>query len=462
MLALEVEFLLHRYVATDFRDREQAEWPPHPARLFSALVAAAYESELGESARAALLWLESQPPPHIRAEESPAVQMPVTVFVPVNDPSDDLLPQRAERQPRAFPSVVPEHPTVHFIWPDAQADAILSRLLGDVAANVTYLGSSRSPVRVRLVNHAPTPNWSPDEAGETVLRIPREGRLQSLEWHYQNGLRPPAAAFQGYRFGDVCSATAAPETVFNEMVVYRLGGPVLMEIETTLKLTDTLRAAAMSRAQEILGEVPEILSGHDAEGKPSSTPHAAYVTLPFVSDSQEHADGRVMGLAVVMPKVIPTEQRRRLAKALSLVDHLMVPGVGRLGLDRVTPEQGIPHNLRQSTWTGPCRRWASVTPVLFDRFPKRNRGGIEEVIAKGCEYVGLPRPSEVIADRYSPLFGVEPSFKYVKERRTGPKAKLYTHVTLTFDQDVRGPILLGAGRYFGLGLLRPLRKEVAS
>jgi CRISPR-associated protein Csb2 len=246
------------------------------------------------------------------------------------------------------------------------------------------------------------------------------------------------------------------------MVVYRLGGPVLMEIETTLKLTDALRAAVMSRAQETLGQVPEVLSGHHAGGNPSSTPHAAYVTLPFVSDAQEHADGRVMGVAVVLPKAVPTDQRRRLAKALSLVDHLMVAGVGRLGLDRVTPEQGIPRNLRQSTWTGLSRRWASVTPVLVDRFPKRNRGGIEEVIAKSCEHVGLPRPSEVIADRYSPLFGVEPSFRYITNRGPGTTAKLYTHVTLTFDQDVRGPVLLGAGRYFGLGLMRPLRKEVAS
>src|SRR3954454_21793932 len=105
MLALEVEFLLGRYAATDFRDRERSEWPPHPARLFSALVAAAHESGLGESARAALLWLETLEPPHLAAEATPAEQPPVTVFVPVNDPEKDSLPQRAERQPRSFPSV---------------------------------------------------------------------------------------------------------------------------------------------------------------------------------------------------------------------------------------------------------------------------------------------------------------------------------------------------------------------
>src|SRR5207248_7942432 len=104
MLALEVEFLLGRYAAADFRDRDRPEWPPHPARLFSALVAAAHGSGMGESARDALLWLEGLPPPQLCAEGAPAAQSPVTAYVPVNHPGEDFLPQRAERQPRTLPS----------------------------------------------------------------------------------------------------------------------------------------------------------------------------------------------------------------------------------------------------------------------------------------------------------------------------------------------------------------------
>jgi CRISPR-associated protein Csb2 len=37
--------------------------------------------------------------------------------------------------------------------------------------------------------------------------------------------------------------------------------------------------------------------------------------------------------------------------------------------------------------------------------------------------------------------------------------RLFTHVTLTFAQAARGPVLIGSGRYFGLGLLRPLQEE---
>jgi hypothetical protein len=53
------------------------------------------------------------------------------------------------------------------------------------------------------------------------------------------------------------------------MVVYRLDGPVEMEIETTLKLTSLLRAAVLRRAQDTGPTIPEVLSGHDEQGKPS-------------------------------------------------------------------------------------------------------------------------------------------------------------------------------------------------
>jgi CRISPR-associated protein Csb2 len=466
MLALEVEFLLGRYAATDFRDRDKAEWPPHPARLFSALVAAAYESGLGESARAALLWLESQPPPCIAADKEPGRQTPVTVYVPVNDPGDDLLPQRAERQPRAFPSVLPAvetpgaRPRVHFIWAEANPDSLLRGLLASVAAQVSYLGSSRSPVCVRLAENPPEPTWFPDDAGKDVLRVPSPGRLESLAWHYTNGLRPPAGAFQRYRRGQA-SVSAEHQTVYGEMVVYRLTGPAEMEIETALRLTEVLRAAAMSRAQEALGEVPAVLSGHDGRGKPLGVPHAAYVGLPFVSDTQPHADGRVLGVAVVLPRALPVQERRRLGRALARVDHLMVPGVGRLGLQRVMPGEAAHHNLREETWSGPRTRWASATPVVLDRFPKKGGPGLADILARSCEHVGLPRPAEVTAGAFSPLHGVEPSSRF-RVRRGQGAPRLYTHVTLTFDEPVRGPLLLGAARHFGLGLLRPLRRGVGN
>ena len=66
MLAIEIELLMGRYAATAHHDRGKAEWPPHPARFFSALVAALYDrEEADQDERAALLWLEKQGAPSL-------------------------------------------------------------------------------------------------------------------------------------------------------------------------------------------------------------------------------------------------------------------------------------------------------------------------------------------------------------------------------------------------------------
>src|SRR5882724_9692841 len=87
MLALGIELLTGRYVATAYNDRRRAEWPPHPARVFSALVATHFEDpERDPRERDALLWLERQAAPEIHGTEAHHRDV-VDVFVPVNDPS---------------------------------------------------------------------------------------------------------------------------------------------------------------------------------------------------------------------------------------------------------------------------------------------------------------------------------------------------------------------------------------
>lgn len=88
MLAIEVVFLTGRYTATAYNTRGRGEWPPHPARLFSALVAAHFggdsDSPDGLQERHMLEWLELHRPPYIHASTATSRDV-VTVFVPVND-----------------------------------------------------------------------------------------------------------------------------------------------------------------------------------------------------------------------------------------------------------------------------------------------------------------------------------------------------------------------------------------
>src|SRR6266540_3900053 len=132
MLTLEVEFLTGVSVAATPNRREEPEWPPHPDRLFQALVAAWGRSDEPLSdERAALEWLETLPAEDIVISAPSAHRRGVaTVFVPPNDArttkdpakSIRVIPElRKNRQPRTFPAVIPaaEPPLVHYTWPNA-------------------------------------------------------------------------------------------------------------------------------------------------------------------------------------------------------------------------------------------------------------------------------------------------------------------------------------------------------
>jgi CRISPR-associated protein Csb2 len=87
VFAIVVELLAGRYTATQFNDRHEAEWPPHPARLYSAMVATWADSDDPDpEERAALRWLEEQGAPAIHCGEDYRRSV-VTHFAAVNDPS---------------------------------------------------------------------------------------------------------------------------------------------------------------------------------------------------------------------------------------------------------------------------------------------------------------------------------------------------------------------------------------
>lgn len=89
MLAVQVELLTGRYVASQFNDRNRAEWPPHPSRLFSAAVAAWAEADVPDvRERAALHWWEEQGEPSVACswgQDGFSERAAVVHYVPVND-----------------------------------------------------------------------------------------------------------------------------------------------------------------------------------------------------------------------------------------------------------------------------------------------------------------------------------------------------------------------------------------
>ena len=81
----------------------------------------------------------------------------------------------------------------------------------------------------------------------------------------------------------------------------------------------------------------------------------------------------------------------------------------------------------------------------------------ERIIGQACRRVGLPEPARVIVAPAPLVAGSQPARRFAPfPRREGRLRRVLVHAELQFETPVAGPILLGAGRFLGLGLFRPL------
>lgn len=136
-----------------------------------------------------------------------------------------------------------------------------------------------------------------------------------------------------------------------------------------------------------------------------------------------------------------------------------------LGKWRLEADDEGKHNLRPDVWTAGnqgATRWATVAPVVFDKHAKAKdlaeRGlELEAMIKEGCVRIGLPEPAQVTITPVSVHLGVPPSHAFPRLKRKDGSDRRHAHAILDFDEPVRGPIALCAGRYRGYGFCRPLR-----
>ena len=482
MFALRVEYLTGVSVSQQHDDRSSAEWPPHPARLFFALASAFFETGEDPEEEAFLNWLERQEPPALAVTE--ATRRSVVVhYVPVNDvragrgtgraarapgPEElSVLPEYRKRQPRTFPAALPLDPVVHFIWLRAELPPELRAAARRLLAKVTYLGHSASLVCVHPEPNPPPPTLLPCEGTPSsgdlqVLRVCFPGQLTELRRvHHRylaSGNRGPLPcrmqAYRPVRDDEENRRRVPVAPVFGDMVIFRrTSGPVL-PILAGFQAVEALRGAVLSACSE---PIPEELSGHGPDGRPSERPHVAFVALPDVA--HRHADGHVVGLAAVLPAGLVGAVRLKVLRAIGDVSRLVMGATGEWEVKRVPPGIGDgPLALREATWRQSARRWATVTPIVLDRYPDEPFGPeAERIVAQSCERVGLPHPAFVFLSAYSVLRGVPPAHAFYRVRPRSRDARPVVHAVIEFPYPVPGPVLLGAGRYRGWGLCRPLR-----
>ncbi len=560
MIAIEVNFLTGRYCAASHHDRRQPEWPPHGARLFSAMVAAWADCEPTDDAeREALEWLESRPPPQISAPNV-IPRSVVSHFVPVNDvgvistspyhtrfssirdlltqwdeektsagrftpkskrirrgidkkrdvssivkftkdskqalkDAQALMPEGRVKKERFFPSVTlapscesgsddagtatvrcGHSPPVVYSWsedPKPEIAVALDRLL----SRVTRLGHSSSLVSCRLRVRQAEPTYLPGR-GPVILRWVRTGQLEALEREHERhlGVRVrhlPSVAVP-YRElrprHDRSRQASTPKTAGDWIVFELLPRHRSLPMTRTVEVTRLLRDSLLSHARDPL---PEGLSGHCSNGSPTKKPHVSFLALPNVG--HEFGDGRLMGLAVSLPNDLESLARTVTLAGIGAWERAqggesLRLTMGRHGVVEIVRRQG-PHalvSLRRGLWARQSRSWVSVSPVALPKHPgnfgkgsysKRARAWrrAEELVADSCEHVGLPRPARVQVSLNPYVTGARPvrDFPSFRQGRGQGFIRRLVHAAVDFDQPVRGPLLLGSGRFLGLGLMRP-------
>ncbi|HRP80933.1 MAG TPA: type I-U CRISPR-associated protein Csb2 [Flavobacteriales bacterium] len=563
MLAIEIELLTGRYAATAHNDRSRAEWPPHPARFFSALVAALHDHDPVDAAeREALLWLEKQDPPSLMVDQEPRVGMRQVqgIYVPVNDltigqdaglqpeawsvafakqqdktkeklkkaeaklqeeismnaGSDAskkalkavenakravanhgfsdvdlkmavaLMPERRTRQVRTFPVVLPEATTFAFIWPEADATSYRPAL-ERLCARVTRLGHSSSLVRCLVVDRDITPTLVPNDEGDVNLRVVGAGQLDRLEIAFglpadtekigHRGVQSRVLPARPQWYGPAFKAeTGLPKatSVFSStdwVIFERVGGSRPVSSRAT-DVARALRGALLE--QHGTTDLPATLSGH-GENTPADTTHVAFVPLPFVG--HEHADGALMGCALVLPRELPKSDREKLLRLVAKWEKDRSEKQGKLTLAGGTLPPFIVRRvdvpakaaLDPARWCQASARFITATPIALDKNPGNLRSNLDgtahkaaleaqQSISDACLRVVGIRPVSVEVSLVPLLTGAQPVRDFLPwPGRPGRTPRVRVHADIRFDEPVRGPLLIGAGRYFGLGLCLPVK-----
>lgn len=452
MFSLSVRFLGGEYVAQALGGG--TEWPPHPARLLYALVAAWYEGGEDREELEALRWLEGQEPPAIEAAASAPQEM-YEAWVPMNsipnwNKRDKKRPELPKAERLRTSCFVGDDP-VSFVWA-AEPRPDHRRLLETLARRCTRLGSAES-MAVLSVDRAPAAlrgAWRPTASG-TLLRVPMMGIVDTLAAN--KSLMPGRILpcdWRAYRW----STSRDPGRMITLGVV-RGSWPVEWAPVLGQEFRRGLISSAVAEGLELL----PILNGRDVSGEPLQAPHLQFAPLPHVG--APHASGGILGVAVVVPPHLSEEDRRYAERVLAAWfvrdGSLLLPSGRELRFGPVDGRWG----LAEERWARPSHLWQTVLPMELPRHVVKRGGWDREAWDRAraaaelaFEQAGLPIPEEMELS-HTPFAVASPHPRRVR----GPMRRPLVHARAAFSTAVPGPLLVGSGRYIGLGLMEPLREE---
>ena len=487
-LLIAVRFHEGRYHGQADRFGDEDGWPPSPGRLFQALVSgAARGATIRAEDRRALEWLERLGPPRIAA---PAMRRGGAVrrFVPNNDlDSVGGDPARVgeirvgkQWRPCFFDPEVP----VLYVW-NIGSDAAEAARICSIATRLYQLGRGidmawasgrvldEDEADAALASH-PGVLRTPGGAGMTAT--PRPGTLASLADRYRRKrerlttvgagrksrqlfTQPPKASFAHTGYD-------APARCLHFELRASERGFAPQALASAAPLLTGLRDAAARRLQDALPENAELFERLIVGRGAGPRDLAQRIRLvPVPSIGTEHTDPSIRRIMVEVPADCPIQR-----------DDLSWAFAGLPACDPQTGESWNGHLVSTEDarmagrFSRPARVFRSITPVVLFGASRRRMGPADGKSADERTREERHAAGSVVqALRHAGIRTGPTDIRVQREpfQRRGVRAELFAagsrfwkhalwHVQLRFRETVPGPMVIGDGRFCGLGLMEPV------
>jgi CRISPR-associated protein Csb2 len=430
--------------------------------MFQALVAAANNNgRMSDAAKEALQWLEKQSPPQIIVPVS-SLGSRLTTFVPNNDMNvvaaawaKGKPPEKEPEELRTAKILRPRHlggdSTVRFLWSVKDSSSPLDCIC-ELAKHIHHLGLGIDMVvgngRIideSLKNRLPGITYIPIKG--KGWRVPVEGSLEEIMRRYQQQTNMPLNQYDEVTYVRE-AATRRPE-MHAFALVTEDGDYCRFDSTDAMMVAAELRHAAHNRARQLKFDAAfteGYVCGH-ANKSHDKDDRFAYIPVPTLAPAGRDNDIRRVMLI----------QGRENSKADSLVRRL--GGVSLSGKARLRPIDNPEGDGVIKKYTEAAERWATVTPVVLPGH--LNGRGLAnrqtKLVLKSLAHAGIMTPvSEIHLQPDPPFPGAERAGRYRVPEYLRQFTK--THAIVTFSEPVVGPVVIGAGRYVGLGLMAGLKE----
>jgi CRISPR-associated protein Csb2 len=253
-------------------------------------------------------------------------------------------------------------------------------------------------------------------------------------------------------------ATRPVEAMLLSMATAGGNDHALPSIVRTLPQAELLHRALVSFATRNNTGFSAALIGRDEAGKPLRGPHEHAHILPLDLDNDSHLDHILiwapMGLDAAAQQAVRAVRRTYTKGGIGPL-RLALAASGTL--DELRALTGIyGDNIRHIV--GPPKgsfKWRSITPFVPPRYmKKRGNNTLKGQVGAELGSRGLPMPAQI--DIIDPQEDTKILHQrhFVRTRRRGPVPPVDCGfaLKLVFAEPVKGPICLGYGSHFGLGV----------